>query len=138
MSTFICSILLLPKNAMLLKHKKGAQAPYDESAEIGLPLSMGAVTKRALFKSIRSALKGDDPVLHWQPPITGARALKLTLEDRQQLPGSYDGLVLVTLRSKERHCARPAWDNVRVAVDSDGKMVWYVGPKALTLTRGEG
>ena len=90
MSTFIYNVVLLPKNAILLKHMQGAQTTFDESAEVGLPSSMGAVTKRALFKSVRSAIKGDDPVLHWQPPISGARALKLTLEDRQQLPGSYD------------------------------------------------
>ena len=65
MLTFIYNILLLPKNAMLPKHMKGAQAPFDESTEFGLPSTMGAVTKRALFKSVRSALKGDDPVLNW-------------------------------------------------------------------------
>ena len=121
--TFYCD----QKNAIFLKYMQGPQTTFDERAEVGLPSSMGAVTKRALFKSVRSATKGDDPVLQWQPPISGARALKLTLEDRQQLPGSFDRLALVTLRAKEKHCDRPAWDNVRVAVESEEGMKIHFG-----------
>ena len=57
-------------------HTKGAQAPFDKNTEMGLPLTMGVVARSALFKSIASGLKGDDPVLSWDPPITGARAFK--------------------------------------------------------------
>lgn len=74
-----------------------------------------------------SLIRGEEPVLTWVPPITGARALKLTLEDRQQRLGSYNRLSLVTLRSKELHCERAGWDNVRVAVEYDTGMKLHFG-----------
>ena len=85
----------------------------------GLPSSIDVAVRNALCQSIASLIRGDDPVLKWAPPIYGARALKLTLEDRQQRPGSYNRLSLVTLRSKETHCERAGRDNVRVAVEYD-------------------
>ena len=96
---------------------QGEKIPLDATAGTGLPTTLNADVTAALYSTIKTSTRGYEPILNWVPPVVGARSMKLTLIDRQQPAGSYDRLVLITLRSKKLHCKRPAMDNVRVAVE---------------------
>ena len=89
-------------------------------SEAGLPSYVNEMTKNTIYRCVRLAMEGPDPVLSWTPPVIGARSMKLTLEDRSELPDSDRRYVLTTLRAKNKHSGKSAMDNVRVAVDMDG------------------
>ena len=89
-------------------------------SEAGLPSYINEMTQNTIYRCVRSATEGPDPVLSWTPPVIGARSMKLTLEDRSELPDSDRRYVLTTLRAKNKHSGKSAMDNVRVAVDMDG------------------
>ena len=81
---------------------------------------MNENTQNTIYRCVRLAAEGPDAVLSWTPPVIGARPMKLTLEDRSELPDSDRRYVLTTLRAKKKHSRKSAMGNVRVAVDMDG------------------
>ena len=99
---------------------QGEKILFDATARLGLPSTFNVDVKAALYSTAQSSTRGNEPLLNWVPPVVGTRSLKLTLIDRQQQAGSYDRLVLITLRPKKRHCKHPAMGDVRVAVE-DGQ-----------------
>jgi hypothetical protein len=74
----------------------------------------------ALRRSIAAATRGADPTLKWQGPVLcGVQLLKMTLENRQELPNSPRRYVLVTLQAKRRPDQPLSADHVKVLVEMD-------------------
>ena len=92
----------------------------DLTANTGLPSDMPPEETAALWRAIRIASSGENPVLTWTPPIRCASQMKLTLPDYQELPGSPRRLMQQTLRALPEFQGKPALDYVKMDVDMDG------------------
>ena len=85
-------------------------------------------TVRDVIQS-RVASSLEEGSLTWTPPVTWSRAMKMTLENRMKRRG--DGrkgpLSSVVFRSTECYHGTARYDNVKVAVETDGYTRMYFG-----------
>jgi hypothetical protein len=93
---------------------------FGGEGAFGMPKWLAPPAVAALRRAIANARVGIHPLLDWAPPTRAASQLKLTLEDRQQLPGAAKRLVKVTLRALPHFKGTPARDYVTLDVAGDG------------------
>ena len=97
----------------------GAVKTYLPASGDGLPTWLEPAEATALRRSIAAATRGNDPTLKWENPVLCGVQLKLTLENKQELPDSPRRYVLVTLRAKRLPDRPLSADHVKVLVEMD-------------------
>ena len=100
------------------KDGRGRQRASSATGE-GLPEWLEPEEATALYRSIAAATRGTDPTLKWKGPVLCGVQLKMTLENRQELPNSPRCYFLVTLRAKRRPDQPLSADHVKVLVEMD-------------------
>ena len=97
----------------------GAVSTFVPATGEGLPEWLDRDEATALRRSIAAATRGADPTLTWQTPVLCGVQLKMTLENKQELPNSPRRYVLVTLRATRRRNQPLSADHVKVLVEMD-------------------
>ena len=97
----------------------GSIKTFDPATGEGLPKWLEPEEATALRRSIAAATRGANPTLTWEGPVLCGVQLKMTLENKQELPNSPRRYVLVTLRAKRRPHQPLSADHVKVLVQMD-------------------